>query len=44
MILSFNRIMKLYNNVYDYTICTPNYYKEYYGDKYLAGYYSFCIR
>ena len=30
--------MKLCSNVHDYAIYTPNYYKEYYEDKYLAGY------
>ena len=37
-ILSFNRIMKLYSNVYDYAIYPYNCYKEYYEDKYSAGY------
>ena len=30
--------MRLYSNVYNYTIYTLNYYEEYYEDKRLAGY------
>ena len=38
MVLSLNCIMELYSNAYDYAIYTQNCYKEYYKDKYLAGY------
>ena len=37
MILSFNRIMRIYSNVYNYAIYTQNYYEEYYEDKCLSG-------
>ena len=37
-ILSFNRIMKLYSDTYDYAIYALNYYEEYYKDKCLAEY------
>ena len=29
-ILNFNRIIRLYRNVYDYAICTLNYYEDKY--------------
>ena len=29
-ILSFNRIIRLYSNAYDYAICTLNYYEDKY--------------
>ena len=35
-ILNFNRIIRLYRNVYDYAICTLNYYE----DKYFISFFA----
>ena len=34
--------MRVYSDVYDYAIYTLNYFEEYYEDKCLAEYQSFC--